>query len=70
MLKPFIGPFVRTGVVLAACFCALTLKAADPTETKSALETDPQGWKDILPPADLKKSGYCSGGPCTSEPPS
>jgi hypothetical protein len=29
-------------------------KAADAPETRSALETDPQGWLDILPPADLK----------------
>ncbi|MFA5189429.1 MAG: neutral/alkaline non-lysosomal ceramidase N-terminal domain-containing protein [Verrucomicrobiia bacterium] len=28
--------------------------AAEVTESKSAMETDPQGWADILPPADLK----------------
>ncbi len=28
--------------------------AADAPEIKSALESDPQGWQDILPPADLK----------------
>jgi len=27
--------------------------AADSSGAKSALETDPQGWQDILPPADL-----------------
>jgi hypothetical protein len=29
-------------------------QAADAPETKSALESDPQGWVDIMPPADLK----------------
>ncbi|MCY3018780.1 MAG: hypothetical protein NTW87_07100 [Planctomycetota bacterium] len=28
--------------------------AADSASTKSALEADPQGWEDILPPADLQ----------------
>jgi hypothetical protein len=32
----------------------IKLSAADVGETKSALEADPQGWQDILPPADLK----------------
>lgn len=32
----------------------LRVTGAELSETKSALETDPQGWRDILPPADLK----------------
>jgi hypothetical protein len=39
---------------LALCLHADRLQAADVPETKSALETDPQGWTDILPAADLK----------------
>jgi hypothetical protein len=54
MLNHLLKSFARPGVLLAAGFCALTLTAADSTETKSALEADPQGWKDIMPPADLK----------------
>ncbi len=54
--------FVRCGVwslvfaLLTAAFCCVParLGAADGTETKSALEANPQGWTDILPPADLK----------------
>jgi hypothetical protein len=38
----------------AACCFALRLRGADIAETKSALETDPQGWIDIVPPSDLK----------------
>jgi hypothetical protein len=30
------------------------IAAADSREVKSALETDSQGWQDIMPPADLK----------------
>jgi hypothetical protein len=33
---------------------AILLVAAGDGETKSKLESDPQGWMDILPPADLK----------------
>jgi hypothetical protein len=41
--------------VLAVClaFSASALRGADTTVTKSALESDPQGWQDILPAADL-----------------
>src|SRR5712672_1440891 len=38
----------------AACSFTLRLRGADIAETKSALETDPQGWIDILPPSDIK----------------
>ncbi len=51
-------PFRRHGggltvlpVLLA--FFASTLQGADTAATKSALESDPQGWQDILPAADL-----------------
>ena len=36
-----------------ACFGSVWSQAVDSAPTKSALETDPQGWIDILPPADL-----------------
>ncbi len=43
-------------LLLAAAFVCSTsrLEAAGAAETKSAVETDPQGWTDILPTADLK----------------
>src|SRR6266478_1606587 len=37
-----------------ACCFLWRLKAADTVETKSTLETDTQGWIDVVPPADLK----------------
>ena len=44
----------RSILLLAACFCGgVYLRAADVNETKSSLESDPQGWADILPAADL-----------------
>ena len=43
---------VTATVVVAASFlCVVQGRGA---ETKSKLESDPQGWMDILPPADLK----------------
>jgi hypothetical protein len=39
---------------LVLCPPAGRLQAADAPETKSAFETDPQGWIDILPTNDLK----------------
>jgi len=51
----------QSSVLLAAVVACLTmcapagrLQAADAPETKSALESDAQGWTDILPAADLK----------------
>jgi Domain of Unknown Function (DUF1080) len=44
-------------VFLAAsvlCTALVPARAADSTPAKSALETDPQGWEDILPSADLQ----------------
>lgn len=38
----------------AAWFATCQLQGGDTTGAKSALETDGQGWMDILPPADLK----------------
>ena len=44
------------GLTLLAVFVAFSataLRGADTTVTKSALESDPHGWQDILPAADL-----------------
>ncbi len=38
-------------VMTASLLCALQVRGA---ETRSALQRDPQGWVDILPPTDLK----------------
>jgi len=66
MLKKLLHPSAgqskrRSGVslILAGLFAfawlaAVNVEAADATGGKSALETDSQGWVDILPPADLK----------------
>jgi len=40
------------GIFLFGWF--LSVPAAEPTETKSALETDAKGWEDILPGKDLQ----------------
>jgi len=45
------GRLTFLAVVLA--FSASGLQGADSAVTKSALESDPQGWQDILPTADL-----------------
>ena len=47
----------KVSCLLAFSLAALTsntASAAEPSPTKSALETAPQGWQDVLPPADLK----------------
>jgi len=57
----FLAPSLKTQG-LFTCVLALSfsmsflprLTAAESSETKSALETDSQGWLDIMPPADLK----------------
>jgi hypothetical protein len=55
---------------LAATFVAIANLAgfiqAQGAETKSALESDPRGWVDILPPADLK-GWYCVPVPPTGQ---
>ena len=46
----------RWGCILllaAGCYNDALVRAADLTQTKSALESDPDGWVDILPPVDL-----------------
>lgn len=43
-----------SGVLVIVCFGSLGSQAADSLPSKSALETDPKGWVDIMPPADLK----------------
>lgn len=40
-------------LLAASCYGGTLLPAADSTETKSAWESDPEGWADIVPPADL-----------------
>ena len=35
-------------------FVVSPVRAEDPALTPSALETNPQGWTNIMPPADLK----------------
>jgi hypothetical protein len=49
--------FTLHAALLAAavlCTTPAPARAADSAPTKSALEADPQGWKDILPSADLQ----------------
>ena len=41
-------------MLVAVCFGSLRSPAADVGPGKSALETDPKGWVDIMPRADLK----------------
>jgi len=53
MLNHLLNPVAHTGLLLATASC-LCFQSATAAETKSALEAAPQGWQDILPPADLK----------------
>ena len=58
-IKTFIGRIslsfsVTLLAVTAIWGASLQLQAADVTESKSALKTDPQGWVDILPSVALK----------------
>ncbi|HEY3322404.1 MAG TPA: DUF1080 domain-containing protein [Planctomycetota bacterium] len=49
--------FALHAVLLVAallCSASAPVRAADAEPAKSALEAEPQGWEDILPPADLK----------------
>ncbi len=41
-------------LAVAGCWAAQRISAADVSESKSALQADPQGWVNILPAADLK----------------
>ncbi len=41
-------------IIACAWFSISYARAADTCEAKSVLETDPQGWQDILPLAELK----------------
>ncbi len=58
-VKPIAAKTFLKNSAAGLAFCASLLiaassaKAAD-VSTKSALETDPAGWEDVLPPADLK----------------
>ncbi len=45
------GGLIALAILLA--FSASALQGADNTVTKSALQSDPQGWQDLLPAADL-----------------
>jgi hypothetical protein len=42
------------GLAASVCLLAPALRAADTAETKSALESSPDGWVDILPSPELK----------------
>ena len=42
------------GVLVFVCLGSIRSHADDSAPTKSALEADPTGWVDIMPPADLK----------------
>jgi hypothetical protein len=42
------------GLVIVGGLSNATLRAADAAEGKSLLQTEPQGWQDIMPSADLK----------------
>ena len=60
-MPPTLYRLNHSSVILAAVVTCLSfcvpegrVQAADAPETKSALETDSQGWSDILPAADLK----------------
>src|SRR5436190_12499722 len=46
--------FSCNGLVVIGVFLAIGVPAADSPETKSALESEPQDWVDILSSADLK----------------
>ncbi len=54
--RTFITHHLCPGLALlaAGCFLAAPLQGAETPEIKSALEAAPQGWRDILPAADLK----------------
>lgn len=43
-----------SGVIAAALLLGSQLPAQQPVETKSALESDPKGWDDLLAKGDLK----------------
>jgi hypothetical protein len=54
MLNHLLKPVSMAALMLAAVCSPLQVSAADVAETKSALASDPQGWTDILPSADIK----------------
>jgi hypothetical protein len=44
---------VTASIIVLLSTAASSLQAADATESPSALESSPQGWVDIMPPANL-----------------
>jgi hypothetical protein len=54
MLNKLHKPLPVIGAVFVVAACLLVIFQARGAETKSALQSDPNGWMDILPPADLK----------------
>ena len=54
MLNTLHKPLPVIGAIFAVAACLLGNLQTRGTETKSALQSDPEGWMDILPPADLK----------------
>ena len=58
-IKSFACRFSRSFPVILLAATAIwgassQLRTSEVAESKSALEADPQGWADVLPPADLK----------------
>lgn len=53
-LRERLGEWVRGGLVGLVLAGALAGRVAAADPTPSALETDPKGWVDLMPPADLK----------------
>jgi len=54
MINKLHNPLRALTIILLVTANLLSVAQAQVTETRSALERDPQGWVDILPPADLK----------------
>jgi hypothetical protein len=54
MFNTSFGNLRGAAALLLTVLFAARLQAAGTNETKSALQTDPQGWTEILPASDLK----------------
>lgn len=54
MLNKPRGPLLATAPTFMVIACILGAVSAREAETKSRLQSEPEGWVDILPPVDLK----------------
>ena len=54
MLNELRKPLQATAVTFIVTVSLLNVLPAGGAETKSRLQSEPEGWVDILPPADLK----------------